>query len=55
VFRPAPSTNPVEQPIDLFFNRPTHTILLRVGIEAWPIGPLASSAIQQVVGGKLRL
>jgi hypothetical protein len=38
-----PSTNPVEQPIDLFFNRPAHTTLLRVGIKAWPIGPLVGS------------
>jgi hypothetical protein len=38
-----PSTNPVEQPIDLFFNRPAYTTFLRVGIKAWPITPLASS------------
>jgi hypothetical protein len=45
-----PSTNPVEQPIDLFFNRPAHTTLLRVGIEAWPIGPLASSLFNRSQG-----
>jgi hypothetical protein len=50
LFRPAPSTNPVQQPIDLFFNRPAHTTLLRVGIEAWPIGPLASSLFNRPQG-----
>jgi hypothetical protein len=43
LFRPARQQTLVEQPIDLFVNRPAHTTLLRVGIEAWPIGPLASS------------
>jgi hypothetical protein len=38
-----PSTNPVEQPIDLFFNRPAYTTFLRVGIKAWSIAPLAGS------------
>jgi hypothetical protein len=45
-----PSTNPVEQPIDLFFNRPAHTTLLRVGIKAWPIGPLVSSLFNRPQG-----
>jgi hypothetical protein len=45
-----PSTNPVEQPIDLFFNRPTHTTLLHAGIEAWPIAPLASSLFNRPQG-----
>jgi hypothetical protein len=41
LFRPARQQIPVEQPIDLFFNRPAHTTLLRVGTEAWPIGQFA--------------
>jgi hypothetical protein len=45
-----PSTNPVEQPIDLFFNRPAHTTLLRVGIKAWPIGLLVSSLFNRPQG-----
>jgi hypothetical protein len=45
-----PSTNPVEQPIGLFFNRPAHTTLLRLGIEAWPIDPLASSLFNRPYG-----
>jgi hypothetical protein len=45
-----PSTNPVEQPIDLFFNRPAYTTFLRVGIESWPIAPLASSLFNRPQG-----
>jgi hypothetical protein len=36
-----PSTFPVEQPIDLFFNGPAHMTFLHVGIKAWPIARFA--------------
>jgi hypothetical protein len=50
-FVPAyPSTNPVEQPIDLLFNRPAHTTLLRVNIKAWPISLLVSSLFNRLQG-----
>jgi hypothetical protein len=38
-----PLINPVEQPINLFFNRPAYMTFLRVGIHAWPITLLAGS------------
>jgi hypothetical protein len=37
------STNLVEQPIDLFLNRPAHTTILQVGITARPVTSLARS------------
>jgi hypothetical protein len=50
LFRPTPSTNPVEQPIDLFLNGPAYTTFSHVGIMARPVAPLASSFVQQVQG-----
>jgi hypothetical protein len=37
------STNPVEQPIDLFLNRPAYRTFLHVRITARPVAPLVSS------------
>jgi hypothetical protein len=37
-----PSTNPVDQPIDLFVNGPAHTTFLHVGISAGPVAPLVN-------------
>jgi hypothetical protein len=45
-----PSTNPVEQPIDLFLNGPAYTTFLRVGIMARPVTPLASSLFNKPQG-----
>jgi hypothetical protein len=38
-----PSTNPVEQPNDLFLNGLAHTAFIHVGITARPVALLASS------------
>jgi len=35
-----PSTNPVEQPIDLFPNGPAHTTFMHVGVTARPVTPI---------------
>jgi hypothetical protein len=45
-----PSTVPVEQPIDLFFNGPAYTTFLHVGITAWPIAPLVGSLFNRPQG-----
>jgi hypothetical protein len=50
LFRSAPQQIPVEQPIDLFLNRPAYTTFLPVGITARPITPLASPLFNRPQG-----
>jgi hypothetical protein len=45
-----PPTNPVEQPIDLFFNGPAYRTFLHVGITARPVAPLVSSLFNRPQG-----
>jgi hypothetical protein len=47
---PPTSTNPIEQPIDLFLNGPAYTTFLHIGITAKPVAPLASSLFNRPQG-----